>query len=222
MPEISKPKPAILIIDDDEQIRKLLTKLLCANNNCTTVESAEGALAILNTTNFDLVISDINMSGISGLELVPIVLSKNRDAVVIMLSAQQTIDYAIEAMLGGEFDSIIKPFDIPHIEAAVRRALSHHQLLNEKRQYENHLEDMVKERTAEIEHLAYYDRLTDLPNRVLFVDHCARAMTIAQRNNHLTSIVLVSIDRFKNINDTLGHVAADQVLTEVAVDYKAA
>src|SRR5207253_6801704 len=139
MAEISKPKPAILIIDDDEQIRKLLTKLLCANNNCTTVESAEGALAILNTTNFDLVISDIDMRGISRLELVPIVLSKNRDAVVIMVSGQQTIDYAIEAMRVGAFDYIIKPFDIPHIEAAVRRALSHHQLLNEKRQYENHL-----------------------------------------------------------------------------------
>ncbi len=181
------------------------------------MESAEGALAILNTTNFDLVISDINMSGISGLELVPIVLSKNRDAVVIMLSAQQTIDYAIEAMRVGAFDYIIKPFDIPHIEAAVRRALSHHQLLNEKRQYENHLEDMVKERTAEIEHLAYYDRLTDLPNRNLFADRCAKASVVARNSKQLIGVILVSLDRFKDINDTLGHAAGDQLLKEVAV-----
>ncbi len=222
MAEISKQRPCILIIDDDEQVRKLLKQLLSRDNDCTTVDSAEAALAVLDVAHFSLVISDINMKGITGLELVPSVLKKNPDTVVIMISGQQTIDYAIEAMRAGAFDYITKPFDVPHIEAAVRRALSHHQLLNEKRHYENHLEDLVRERTAEIEHLAYYDRLTNLPNRVLFVDHCARAMTIAQRNNHLTSIVLVSIDRFKNINDTLGHVAADQLLTEVAVDYKAA
>ena len=214
--EVSKHKPSILIIDDDEQVRKLLTQLLCADNNCTTVESAEEALSVLDITNFDLVISDINMSGISGLEMVPTVLRKNPNAVVIMISGQHTIDYAIEAMRVGAFDYITKPFDIPHVEAAVRRALSHHQLLDEKRRYENHLEDLVRNRTAEIEHSAYYDRLTNLPNRVLFVDRCAQAMTIAQRNNHLTGIVLVSIDRFKNINDTLGHDAGDQLLTEVA------
>src|SRR5882762_9052993 len=176
MAELSKQKPTILIIDDDEQVRKLLTELLGADNNCTTVESAEGALAVLDKTNFDLVISDINMSGISGLELVPTVLRRYPDAVVIMISGQQTIDYAIEAMRVGAFDYITKPFDIPHIEAAVRRALSHHALLAEKRRYESHLEDMVIERTAEIEHLAYYDRLTDIPNRNLFTDRCAKAI----------------------------------------------
>src|SRR5207237_1944141 len=153
---------------------------------------------------------------ISRLELVPIVLSKNREAVVIMVSGQQTIGYAIEAMRVGAFDYIIKPFDIPHIEAAVRRALSHHRLLNEKRQYENHLEDMVKERTAEIEHLAYYDRLTDLPNRNLFIDRCTQAVAAAQRNDALVGVMLASLDRFRKITETLGHAAGDVVLTEAA------
>lgn len=216
MAEIPKQRPGILIIDDDEQIRKLLNQLLCAENECTAVGSAEEALDLLSTTSFELVISDINMGGISGLDLVPSVLTKDADSVVVMISGQQTIDYAIEAMRVGAFDYITKPLDIRHVEAAVRRALSHRALLRERRRYEDHLEELVKERTAEIEHLAYYDRLTNLPNRVLFVDRCAQAMTIAQRNNHLTGIVLVSIDRFKNINDTLGHVAADQLLTEVA------
>ncbi len=216
MAEISKQKPTILIIDDDEQIRKLLTQLLCADNDCRSVESAEGAIAVLDATSFDLVISDINMSGISGLELLPTVLSKNPDAVVIMISGQQTIDYAIEAMRAGAFDYLIKPLDIRLIETAVSRALSHHQLLNEKRRYENHLEDLVRERTAEIEHLAYYDRLTDLPNRNLFVDRCANATADAGDSKGLLCIILVSIDRFKNINDTLGHAAGDRLLKEVA------
>ena len=103
MAEIQQ-KPTILIIDDDEQIRLLLTRLLSVRNDCTAVESAESALALLDQRKFDLIISDISMSGISGLELVPAILHKNADAVVIMLSGQQTIDYAIEAMRAGAFD----------------------------------------------------------------------------------------------------------------------
>src|SRR5437588_11971272 len=220
MVQIPKPKSTSLIIDDDEQIRKLLQKLLCAENECTSVASAEEALAILNTTTFELVISDINMSGVNGLDLVPRILAKDVDSVVVMISGQRTIDYAIEAMRVGAFDYITKPLDIDHVEAAVRRALAHRKLLNDKRHYEIHLEDLVKARTAEVEHLAYFDRLTNLPNRVLFVDRCANAMLIARNNNHVGGIVLVSIDRFKNINDTLGHIAGDQLLIEVATRFQ--
>ncbi|HYR75899.1 MAG TPA: EAL domain-containing protein [Pyrinomonadaceae bacterium] len=214
-------KPAILIVDDDEQIRLLLVRLLATRNDCTAVESAESALALLDEREFDLIISDINMAGISGLELVPTILQKDADAVVIMVSGQQTIDYAIEAMRAGAFDYITKPVHIDHIEAAVRRALSHRALLKDKRRYENHLEELVQERTAELEYLAYHDRLTDLPNRTLFVDRCNEAMVNAKANGHLATVMLVSLDRFKNINDTLGHEAGDQLLKIMAVQLRA-
>ncbi len=217
MAEIPKQKPAILIIDDDEQIRKLLKQFRCAESDCTSVGSAEEALAVLGTTSFDLVISDINMGGISGLDLVPKVLATDADSVVVMISGQQTIDYAIEAMRVGAFDYITKPLDIRHVEAAVRRALAHRRLLDEKRRYENHLEEMVKARTAEIEHLAYYDRLTDLPNRSLFVDRCEKAIANSRGKNRVIGVMLISLDRFKNINDTLGHSSGDQLLKDVAV-----
>ncbi len=212
--EESKKRPAILIIDDDEQVRNLLKEILTGANDCTLAGSAEDALALLSNESFNLVISDINMGGISGLELVPRVLEQTPDTVVVMISGQQTIDYAIESMRAGAFDYITKPLDIRQIHAAVRRALEHHELLREKRRYEDHLEDLVKERTAEVEHLAYYDRLTDLPNRVLFADRCAQALSIAQSNQHQVGVMLVSLDRFKKINDTLGHDASDVVLTE--------
>ncbi len=212
-----KQRPRILIIDDDDQIRVLLLRLLGAQNDCTAVESAERALARMDAEKFDLIISDINMPGISGLELVPSILQKEADAVVIMVSGQQTIEYAIEALRVGAFDYITKPVDIDHIEAAVRRALAHHRLLEEKRRYEDHLEEMVRERTAELEYLAYHDRLTSLPNRTSFVDRFSTAMTSAKTNGHLAAVILISLDRFKNINDTLGHVAADQLLKHVAM-----
>ncbi|MGQ0762145.1 MAG: putative bifunctional diguanylate cyclase/phosphodiesterase [Acidobacteriota bacterium] len=109
-----------------------------------------------------------------------------------------------------------KPLDLRHVQAAVDRALGHHQLLVWKRHHENHLEDLVKERTAEIEHLAYYDRLTDLPNRNLFADRCTQALGIAQRDQHQVGLMLVSLDRFKKITETLSHEAGDVVLTEAA------
>jgi len=216
MTEDAKQRPAILIIDDDEQVRNLLKEILSDGNDCASAGSAEDALTMLHNESFDLVISDINMGGISGLELIPRVLEQTPDTVVVMISGQQTIDYAIESMRAGAFDYITKPLDIRQIDAAVRRALEHHRLLREKRRYENHLEDLVRERTAEVEHLAYYDRLTDLPNRILFADRCTQALAIAQRNQYQTGVMLVSLDRFKKINDTLGHDAGDVVLTEAA------
>jgi diguanylate cyclase (GGDEF)-like protein len=216
MPEELKTRPAILIIDDDEQIRDLLNELLCAENDCTLAGSAEDALAILHSINFNLVISDINMGGISGLDLVPRVLEQAPDTVVVMISGQATIDFAIEAMRAGAFDYITKPLDLRHVQTAVQRALSHHELLKQQRRYENQLEDLVKERTAEVEHLAYYDGLTDLPNRVLFADRCTQALAIARRNQLPVAVMLVSIDRFKKVTESLGHAAGDAVLIEAA------
>src|SRR5260221_7074820 len=216
MSDTNSEKPNVLIIDDDEQVRSLLKDLLSPQNECTTVGSAEGALAILHTINFNLVISDINMGGISGLDLVPRVLELAPDTVVVMISGQQTIDFAIDAMRAGAFDYITKPLDLRLVETSVGRALAHHQLLVQKRRYENHLEDLVKERTARIEHLAYYDGLTDLPNRVLFEDRCAQALAIARHNQNLVGVMLVSIDRFKKVTESLGHAAGDVVLTAAA------
>ncbi len=216
MSEEFKNRPAILIIDDDEQIRNLLKELLHTENDCTTVGSAEDALEILKSINFNLVISDISMGGISGLDLVPRVLAQTPDTVVVMISGQQTIDFAIDAMRAGAFDYITKPLDLRHVQTAVSRALSHHYLLAQKRRYEDHLEDLIKERTAEVKHLAYHDGLTDLPNRVLFADRCTQALAIAQRNQNLVAVMLVSIDRFKKVTESLGHAAGDAVLTEAA------
>src|SRR5687767_7993311 len=110
-------KPKILVIDDDEQIRRVLLDLFSEVYNCREVSSAEAALAVLSEESFDLVISDINMGHMSGLELVPHVHSLSPDCVVLMISGQSNIETAIEAMHVGAFDYIMKPFDIRHVEA---------------------------------------------------------------------------------------------------------
>lgn len=211
-----RQKPKILIIDDDEPIRNLLVELLRENYDCTSVASAEDALLVLFETEFEVVISDINMTGISGLDLLPHVQEASPDTAVIMISGQQTIESAIDAIRGGAFDYIMKPLELNHVEAAVARAQRHHQLLQQKRSYETNLEELVRERAAQLEHLSYHDVLTGLPNRVLFQDRVAQALSVAQPAGRIIGIVFLSLDRFKKINDTLGHTFGDYCLTEVA------
>lgn len=206
----------ILIVDDDEQIRNLLTDILAPNHRCVVADSAEEALRFLETTSFSLVLSDINLGGMSGLELAPFIVKNNPQTVVVMISGQQTIETAIEAMRVGAFDYITKPFAIPHVEAAVRRALSQHDLLEAKRRYENELEELVRERTAEVERLAYFDQLTNLPNRVLFADRLTQAVKHAGAGNESLATLLLRVDGFQKITETLGHTVSDKLLQEVA------
>lgn len=206
----------ILIVDDEEPIRSLVRELLAPDYDCVVAGSVEEALAVLHENTFNLVLSDIDLGDSSGLVLVPRILEQSPETVVIMISGQQSIESAIEAMRVGAFDYITKPFDLRHVQAAVNRGLKHHRLLAGKRQYENHLEELVQQRTAEIEHLAFHDRLTDLPNRFLFADRAAQAIANAQREKHPLAVLLVSLDRLRQITDTLGHAAGDMLLSQAA------
>jgi diguanylate cyclase (GGDEF)-like protein/PAS domain S-box-containing protein len=150
MLEAKDKRTRILIADDDTQIREVLHELLGNDYECAEVSSGEEALALLRTESFDLVLSDIMMGGITGLEMVPQLLQLSPDTVVIMISGEQNIESAIEALRVGAFDYITKPFDLRHVEAAVKRALEHQELRRSKRYYENFLEEIVKQRTAEL------------------------------------------------------------------------
>src|SRR5947209_3070951 len=141
----------VLIADDEPEIRAVLSDLLGRHYECTTVGSAEEALARLRERDYDLVISDIMMGGMSGLEMIPHLLGLAPDAVVIMISGVQTIESAVGALRAGAFDYVMKPFDLRHVEAAVSRALEHHELRVAKRRYETYLEEMVEQRTAELD-----------------------------------------------------------------------
>ena len=213
---MTKARSNILIIDDDAQIRELLRQLLSAEFECQEVASAEAALTLLGHTKFNLVICDIHMGGISGLDLVPQILKRSPETVVVMVSGEHGIEVALGAMRVGAFDYITKPLDLRHVQAAVDRALDHHQLLVEKKRYEEHLGELVRERTARIEHLAYHDRLTDLPNRAQFVVRCEEALSSARAQQTGGAVMLVSLDRLKRITDTLGHVAGDVLITSAA------
>jgi diguanylate cyclase (GGDEF)-like protein len=216
MVSADKNNAHILIVDDEPEIRHLVRGILSESYRYLEANSAEEALSIIRMEKIDLVISDINMGGMSGLEMIPLVRAIAPDTVIMMISGEQTIESAIEALRGGAFDYIMKPFDFQHVEAAVRRALEHHSLLVAKRLHENQLEELVRQRTAELNHLAYHDALTDLPNRVLFEDRLTQALILAERNRQTLGILFLSLDRFKKVHDTLGRAIGDRLLQKVA------
>jgi putative nucleotidyltransferase with HDIG domain len=141
----------ILIADDDAQMRDILREFLETDYDCETARSAEEALARLARGAFDLVLSDITMGGMSGLEMLPHVQRLSPGTVVVMISGASSVDCALEAIRAGAFDYVVKPFDLLHAGVAVRRALEHRALVEAKRSYENYLEEMIARRTAELD-----------------------------------------------------------------------
>ena len=143
--------PRILIVDDEREITEILADLLSEDHECLKAGSAEQALDCLRAGEFELVISDITMPGMSGLDMIPHVKKLSPDTVVVMISGMQTVESAIGALRLGAFDYLMKPFDLRQVEAVVKRALEHHELVVAKRRYENHLEELVEQRTVELD-----------------------------------------------------------------------
>ena len=141
----------ILIVDDETEITAILSDLFEGKYECTTAAAAEEALGLLAGNDYELVVSDITMPGMSGLDMIPHVKRSSPNTVVVMISGMQTVESAIDALRLGAFDYVMKPFDLRQVEAVVKRALEHQDLIVAKQRYEDHLEELVKQRTAELD-----------------------------------------------------------------------
>src|SRR5690348_908756 len=128
------PTARILIIDDEPNILSVLYSLLSDHYECKTATSAAEALEYLKEASYDLVLSDIMMPGMSGLELLEEISHLSRDTVVVLISGNLNIQSAIEAMRRGAFDYVTKPFNLADVETSVQRALRHQLLLKANRQ----------------------------------------------------------------------------------------
>lgn len=216
MSSATRSSSRILIVDDEATVRVLLAELLGPEYECHLADSAEAALEMIRSGKYAVVISDIDMPGMTGIEMVPKIHAIDPDTVILMVSGNLSLDYAVNAIRAGAFDYITKPFELEMVEGAVKRAIERHQTIIEKKQYEADLEDLVKQRTEELNHLIYHDSLTGLPNRALFEDRLTTAV-IDARNDHELAVVLLSLDGFDEVQDNWGHGEADKMLQEVAV-----
>ena len=124
----------ILVVDDDETIRDSLYELFSEEYRCQTAETAELALARLEVDTYDVVLTDISMPGLSGLELLGHVRQRYPETPVIIISGIGDQDHAMGLIRLGAFEYLLKPFRLEVVEKTVKRALDHRRRLLEQKQ----------------------------------------------------------------------------------------
>lgn len=148
--------PKVLVVDDNQSICLSLAAILESNGHeIETALSGEAAKASLANASFDVVITDITMPGITGIELLADVQRANPDTCVLIMTGDPTIETATKALHGGAFDYLVKPIDPEEVKRAVDRAAGVKNLKAQKRHleqdnlaYQHRLEQMVDERTT--------------------------------------------------------------------------
>lgn len=143
----NKPKPTVLIVDDDKNTRDGLERALMRHYEIYAAESGERALDILNSADIRIMLSDVRMPGMDGLTLLQRALAKNPALICILLTAYGNVDIAVEAMKRGAYDFLSKPVNLDHLELLLSRSLrsmeieteniSLHKQLNDKFGLEN-------------------------------------------------------------------------------------
>lgn len=141
----------VLVVDDEASILKAVRAILadvgCSVEICT---EAESALAMIGMDAFDVIISDIRMPGMSGIELLALVHQQHPETPVILISGYADMETAVAAVKEHAFDFIVKPFDPAHIVGAVRKAFDYKRLLDMEREYKSLLEETVARSAAEV------------------------------------------------------------------------
>jgi two-component system response regulator PilR (NtrC family) len=127
----------VLLVDDDETIRDTLYELLSEFYVCQTAETAEKAFARLEADEYDVVLTDISMPGLSGLELLGHVRQKFPDTPVIIISGIGDQEHAQGLIRLGAFDFLLKPFSLDVVEKSVRRAVEYRKRQAEENRFED-------------------------------------------------------------------------------------
>ncbi len=142
----------ILVVDDEAPIRDMLAeRLRLAGYDCRQAANAAAALEQFQQHPADLVITDLRMPGGSGMDLLAALQQRRSGAAVVLATAESDIQVAIDAMKQGAADYLLKPFQFDFVLAAVHRALEKTRLEREVENYRQHLEQMVAERTVQLQ-----------------------------------------------------------------------
>ncbi|NOY78405.1 MAG: sigma-54-dependent Fis family transcriptional regulator [Calditrichaeota bacterium] len=124
-------KPVLLVVDDEEKTRRILKINLQEKYHVLQAQNGQEALAILENEPVHLVLTDLRMPVMSGLELLQQMQKLNLNIPVIIITAYGTVENAVEAMKKGAYDYILKPIQIDELEMTIEKSLNYGNLLNE-------------------------------------------------------------------------------------------
>ena len=142
---------SLLILDDEPFIRELFSDVLSDEFRIITSHSGYNALDILDREEIVLALVDINMPEMNGIEFIHRAKENHPDTAFIIISGNSDINDAIDALHNGVWDFIRKPCrDFKYLKSVIKKALTRRNLIIENRQYKDHLEKMVEERTEEL------------------------------------------------------------------------
>ena len=200
--------PKILLADDSATVRAI-ARLELEAAGYDVVEAADGAQALAQALAEppDVVLLDIEMPVMDGYETVQALKADaaTADVPVVFLTGRGDPDDVVRALRLGGHDYLRKPPEPAELLARVNAALR-----------VKALQDELRARAAELEEVSRTDHLTGLHNRRHVEDHLRSLTSWARRHGKPLSVLVIDVDHFKDVNDTLGHAAGDEVLQEVA------
>jgi response regulator RpfG family c-di-GMP phosphodiesterase len=164
-------KKKVLVVDDELSVREILSEGLSAFGfDAATASGAAAAFEIVRKGEIDLVLTDIEMPGETGMELLARIKKFAGSLDVIMVTGVIDTHTAIAAIREGASDYLTKPFNLDEVQIVVERTLEKRRLIDENRAYQEHLEELVEQRTQELQH-SYESTLQALITALDFRDN---------------------------------------------------
>jgi len=189
----------LLLVEDDRADARFLRTCLARSRgvapDITHVERLDDALVALHEQTFDVVLLDLHLPDASGEACVRTIKQASPDIPIVVLSGEGSEEYALGILNEGVQDYLVKwDGEGKTILRSIRYAIER------------------KRSELRLNHLATYDSLTQIPNRNYFVQCLEKAVARAQRSGAMLGLVFLDLDRFKGVNDTLGHHFGDKLL----------
>jgi diguanylate cyclase (GGDEF)-like protein len=200
-----EPSTRILVVDDDKHIGRIVSMHLeQAGYQTTSVLTAEEAVELLDGNAFGLVITDLRLPGMNGLDLIRKVRKHSTDIDFVAVTGYADNDTSIQAITAGAADFITKPINFEELLLRIKRVLAARDIRLSR-----------DELLHKFQQLAITDDLTGLHNSRHFHRQVQAETGRADRYNRHLSLLMMDVDHFKAYNDRHGHLAGDRALARI-------